>query len=149
MAADSEQSFWFRIIHPSWQSPGIIFVRLAVGLIFFSQGLLKYLDPAMGVNRFAKIGFYHPYFTAHLVGAFEMICGVLVLFGFMIRLAAIPLLTIICTAIATTKIPELSRPGQGFWFTVSDARTDFSMLMSLIFLIIAGAGSLSFDSKLK
>jgi len=44
--------------------------RLAVGLIFLTQGILKYIDPNMGVIRFAKIGFRHPYFTAHFVGAF-------------------------------------------------------------------------------
>ena len=59
-----------------------------------------------------------------------------------------PLLVIICTAIATTKIPELLKPNQGFWFMVSDARTDFAMLMLLVFLIVSGAGSWSFDSDL-
>ena len=116
---------------------GAIFIRLAVGLIFFTQGMLKYTDPHMGVDRFARIGFSHPAFTAHLVGAFEIACGLLVLAGFYVRLAAIPLLIIICTAIATTKLPELTRTGQGFWFMVSDARTDFAMLMCLLFLIIA------------
>ncbi len=76
-----------------------------------------------------------------------MICGLLVIIGLTVRIAAIPLLIIICTAIATTKIPELFRTGQGFWFMISDARTDFSMLMALIFLLIAGAGSWSLDSK--
>ena len=45
------------------------------------------------------------------------------------------------TAIVTIKIPELSRPGQGFWYMVRDARTDFAMLCSLIFLILAGGGA--------
>ena len=54
----------------------------------------------------------------------------------------------ISTAIATTKIPELSHQNQGFWFMVSDARADFSMLMSLLFLIVAGAGAWSLDSRL-
>jgi hypothetical protein len=52
----------------------------------------------------------------------------------------IPLLIIISTAIVRTKLPELSRPNQGFWYMVSDARTDFAMLCSLIFLISVGAG---------
>jgi putative oxidoreductase len=123
----------------------IVLIRIAVGLIFFSQGLLKFLDPAMGVNRFTRIGFPHPAFTAHFVGTFEIICGVLVLFGVITRLSAIPLLIVISTAIATTKIPELFRPNQGFWFMVSDARTDFSMFCCLLFLIIAGPGSWSID----
>jgi uncharacterized membrane protein YphA (DoxX/SURF4 family) len=37
-----------------------IFIRIAVGLIFFTQGILKYIDPKMGVERFARIGFPHP-----------------------------------------------------------------------------------------
>jgi putative oxidoreductase len=126
-------------------SPVIILIRIAVGLIFFSQGLLKFLDPAMGVNRFTRIGFPHPAFTAHFVGTFEIICGLLVLLGVITRLSAIPLLIVISTAIATTKIPELFRPNQGFWYMVSDARTDFSMLCCLLFLILAGPGSWSID----
>jgi len=116
---------------------GVIFIRLAVGLIFLSQGILKYTDPNMGVNRFTRIGFPHPAFTAHFVGTFEMVCGLLVLLGLFTRIAAVPLLIIICTAIATTKIPELTHAGQGFWFMVSDARTDFAMLMCLLFLLVS------------
>jgi putative oxidoreductase len=115
---------------------GTFFIRLAVGLIFLTQGILKYIDPKMGVERFARIGFPHPHFTAHFVGTFEIVCGTLVLLGFLTGLAAIPLLIIISTAIATTKIPELWRANQGFWFMVSDARTDFAMLCSLVFLIV-------------
>jgi hypothetical protein len=59
--------------------------------------------------------------------------------GYLHALPRFPLLFVICTAIATTKIPELSNPHQGFWFMVSDARTDFAMLMSLLFLPRAGA----------
>jgi len=116
---------------------GTIFIRIAVGLIFFTQGILKFTDPNMGVNRFTRIGFSHPAFTAHFVGTFEIVCGLLVLVGLFTRLAAVPLFIIICTAIATTKIPELTRAGQGFWFMVSDARTDFAMLMCLLFLLVS------------
>ena len=136
--------FFFR---PAKGNPAIALIRLAVGLIFFTQGILKFTDPAMGVNRFTRIGFPHPGFTAHFVGVFEIVCGLLVLVGLWTRAAAVPLLIVILTAIATTKIPELSRPNQGFWFMVSDARTDFAMLCSLLFLIAMGAGSLSLDAR--
>ena len=125
----------------------VVFIRLAVGLIFFTQGILKYMDPHMGVLRFGRIGFPYPNFTAHFVGTFEIICGLLVLLGLFTRLASIPLLIIILTAIATTKIPELWHPGQGLWFMVSDARTDFAMTMSLLFLITVGAGAWSIDAS--
>lgn len=124
-------------------SRGFIFIRIAVGLIFFTQGILKYTDAHMGVERFTRIGFPHPAFTAHFVGAFEIVCGLLVLFGIAFQIAAVPLLIIICTAIVTTKIPELTRAGQGFWYMVSDARTDFAMLMCLLFLLVSGQSSSS------
>ncbi|MGD0650184.1 MAG: DoxX family protein [Verrucomicrobiia bacterium] len=125
-----------------------IFIRLAVGLIFFTQGILKYTDPHMGVLRFARIGFPYPDFTAHFVGTFETVCGLLVLVGFWTRLASVPLLIVIMTAIATTKIPELFRAEQGFWFMVSDARTDFAVLMGLLFLLTAGGGRCSVEARL-
>jgi putative oxidoreductase len=148
MTGNSGRSLWSRLFRPSWRSRSILFVRLAVGLIFLTQGILKYTDPNMGVNRFTRIGFAHPYFTAHFVGAFEIVCGFLILIGLLSRVAAIPLLIVICTAIATTKLPELSHPNQGFWFMVSDARADFAMLMSLLFILRAGAGSWSVDAKI-
>ena len=132
---------------PLQRPASILLIRLAVGLIFFTQGILKYVDPSMGVVRFTKIGFPHPYFTAHFVGTFEIVCGFLVLLGLWTRMAAIPLLIVISTAIATTKIPELFRPSQGFWYMVSDARTDFAMLCCLLFLIVSGGGACSIDAK--
>src|ERR1019366_7091118 len=50
-----------------------------------------------------------------------------VLLGLWTRLVSIPLLIVIATAIATTKVPELFRANQGLWYMVSDARTDFAM----------------------
>ena len=99
---------------PAAGSRGAIFIRMAGGLIFFTQGILKYTDARMGVERFTRIGFPHPAFTAHFVGVFEIVCGLPVLFGIAVRIAAVPLLIVICTAIVTTKIPELTRAGQGF-----------------------------------
>jgi putative oxidoreductase len=131
------------LFKPAPGPASILLIRLAVGLIFLTQGILKYSDPNMGVLRFTRIGFSHPYFTARFVGTFEILCGLLLLIGLWTRAAAIPLLIVICTAIATTKLPELSRANQGFWFMVSDARTDFAMLCSLLFLLAVGGGAWS------
>jgi uncharacterized membrane protein YphA (DoxX/SURF4 family) len=132
---------------PTESSRSILLVRIAVGLIFFTQGILKYIDPNMGVVRFTRIGFPYPYFTAHFVGAFEVLCGLLVLLGLWTRLVSIPLLIVIATAIATTKVPELFRANQGLWYMVSDARTDFAMFCCLLFLISVGGGSWSLDAR--
>jgi uncharacterized membrane protein YphA (DoxX/SURF4 family) len=137
---DSILKFFFK---PAHGPASILLIRLAVGLIFFTQGILKYTDPNMGVLRFTRIGFSHPYFTARFVGTFEILCGLLVLLGLWTRAAAVPLLIVICTAIVATKLPELARANQGFWFMVSDARTDFAMLCSLLFLLKLGGGDWS------
>jgi putative oxidoreductase len=70
-----------------------------------------------------------------------------VLLGLWTRASAVPLLIVITTAIATTKVPELFRASQGFWYMVSDARTDFAMFCSLLFLISLGGGAWSLDAR--
>jgi uncharacterized membrane protein YphA (DoxX/SURF4 family) len=122
--------------------------RLVVGLVFLSEGIQKFLFPdSVGAGRFEKIGFTHPEMLASLVATFEMICGLMMLAGFFVRLAAIPLLTIMATAIITTKIPILT--GKGFWQMAHDSRTDLSMTMLLIFIFIYGAGRFSADRCLR
>lgn len=135
------------LFDPARGPASILLIRLAVGLIFFTQGILKYIDPSLGVARFTRIGFPHPYFTAHFVGSFEIVCGIFMLLGLWTRMTAVPLLIVIATAIATTKVPELFHPSQGFWYMVGDARTDFAMFCSLLFLISAGAGAWSLDAR--
>jgi putative oxidoreductase len=136
--------FFFK---PTVGPASIMLIRVAVGLIFFTQGILKYIDPNMGVVRFTRVGFPHPYFTAHFAGTFEIVCGLLMLVGLWTKAAAVPLLIVIATAIATTNIPELFRANQGFWYMVSDARTDFAMLCSLLFLFLLGGGAWSVDAR--
>lgn len=72
--------------------------------------------------------------------------GALLIVGLLTRLATIPLLIDISVAIWTTKIGVLQK--QGFWATAHDGRTDLSMFFCLIFLLIVGAGSFSFDARL-
>src|SRR5664279_4444657 len=135
------------LLEPTEAPRSVLLVRIAVGVIFFTQGVLRYIDPGMGVVRFTRTGFPHPYFTAHFVGTFEILCGYLLLLGLWTKLVSVPLLIVITTAIGTTKIPELFRANQGFWYMVSDARTDFAMFCCLIFLISVGGGFLSIDAR--
>jgi putative oxidoreductase len=126
--------------------PATVLVRLAVGAIFLSEGIQKFLYPAaLGVGRFAKIGIPAPTVTAPFVGVVEIVCGALLIVGLLTRLAAIPLLIDIGVAIATTKIPMLTK--SGFWATAHEARTDYAMLLGLIFLVIVGPGPLSLDAR--
>lgn len=122
--------------------------RLIVGLVFLSEGIQKFIFPELvGSGRFESIGFTNPEFLATFVASFEIVCGTLMLIGFSVRIAAIPLFIIMVTAIITTKIQILAT--KGFWQMAHDSRTDFAMTLLIIFLFIYGAGRLSVDSRIK
>src|SRR6476619_6154219 len=91
-----------------------ILIRLAVGAVFLSEGIQKFIFANdLGVGRFAKIGIPAPGIAAPFVGIVEIVCGTLILIGLMTRLAAMPLIIDMIVAISTTKIPILL--GHGFW----------------------------------
>jgi putative oxidoreductase len=128
-------------------SAAVLLIRLMVGAVFLSEGLQKFLFPAeVGAGRFAKIGFESPELVAGFVAVFEIVCGALMLVGLGTRFVAVPLIVIMLTAIVTTKVPILME--QGFWKMAHEARTDWSMLLGSLFLLIVGAGPWSIDAKL-
>ena len=124
----------------------VIIIRLMVGAVFISEGTQKFLFPAeVGAGRFEKIGFRAPEVVAPFVGCFEIACGTLVVIGLFTRLAVVPLIIIMLTAIATTKIPILRE--HGFWKMAHESRTDWSMLLGSLFLLIVGGGLWSADAR--
>jgi putative oxidoreductase len=136
---------WQRITQTSAPA-AVVLIRLMVGAVFLSEGIQKFLFPdQLGVGRFLKIGLPMPDLLAPFVGSFEIVCGSLVLLGLMTRLVAIPQIVIMAVALTTTKLPMLA--DQGFWSMAHEMRTDWSMLLGSLFLLIAGAGSLSLDAQ--
>ncbi|MDX9929295.1 MAG: DoxX family protein [Bacteroidales bacterium] len=134
----------FRRFMKTDDSKSIILIRLMVGAVFLSEGIQKFLFPlANGAGRFEKIGLPLPEFLGPFVGTVEIVCGVLILLGLITRIAAIPLITIMIVAIFSTKFPIYA--GQGFWEMAHASRTDWSMLLGSLFLLIRGGGAFSFD----
>lgn len=137
----------FQRIIRSDNSKTTIIIRLMVGTVFFSEGIQKFIFPAIrGAGRFEKIGLPSPEFLGNFVGTFEILCGALILIGLLTRLASIPLIIIMLVAIATTKAGILTN--QGFWEMMHGSRTDWAMLLGSIFLLIKGGGYWSVDNKL-
>lgn len=128
-------------------SPMTIIIRMMVGMVFLSEGIQKFLFPAIrGAGRFEKIGLPYPEFLGSFVGIFEIMCGIFILFGFVTRISAIPLIIIMLTAIATTKSQVLAE--KGIWEMLHGSRTDWSMLLGSIFLLLKGGGKYSLDQKI-
>jgi uncharacterized membrane protein YphA (DoxX/SURF4 family) len=147
------------LVRPSVGQPNAstLLVRLAVGSVFLTSGLIKFLFENQGAGRFAKIGLPQAHALATFVGATEIVCGTLVLLGLFVRLASLPLMVDMVVAIATTKLPLLvgvgpepiaAQPKIGFWAFAYQARLDVTMLLACGFLVIAGAGLLSLDALL-
>jgi putative oxidoreductase len=149
LASAGELSIMKQTDNPMWcarVAKALLLIRILVGWVFVSEGIQKFLFPAqLGVGRFEKIGIPSPHILAPFVGTVEIVCGSLLLIGLFTRLAVIPLLGVISVAIATTKIPMIAK--SGMWSMLHEARTDFSMLLGLVFLLITGAGSLSLDAR--
>jgi putative oxidoreductase len=142
----------------SWAPGATALVRLAIGFIFITEGIQKFLYPdALGVGRFTKIGIPAPEVMAPFVGVVEIVGGTLVLVGLLTRLGALALVIDMIVAIVATKLPILlgtgfwgfAAPGPrtGFWSMAHEARTDIAMLLGCAFLIAAGPGTASLDHR--
>lgn len=122
-------------------------IRLMVGAVFLSEGIQKFLfAEEVGSGRFAKIGLPFPEILGPFVGTTEIIAGTLLLLGLFTRLAAIPTLVIMLVAISVTKI-DIGLE-QGVWEMLHASRTDWSMLIGSIFLLIRGGGMASVDLQI-
>jgi uncharacterized membrane protein YphA (DoxX/SURF4 family) len=150
----------FRRLLETHAPTAVFLIRLMVGMVFMSEGIQKFLYPArLGAGRFATIGIPTPEIMGPFVAYVETICGACVLLGLLTRLTALPLLIDISVAIVSTKLPILlgrgvwgfQRPrleSYGLWSMLHEARTDFSMWLALVFLLIVGAGAWSIDRRI-
>jgi len=134
-------------------SGAVVLIRFYVGLIFVGEGVLKFLRPeALGPGRFEKAGIPAGAFIAKLDGMTEILCGVMILAGLMVRLAVLPMIVDMIGALTITKLPLLwgSAPlyptEGGLWDFFHEGRLEIAMLCGSVFLLIVGAGGLSFDA---
>lgn len=149
----------FHFINKTDTARTTILIRLMVGSVFLSEGIQKFLYPAQrGIGRFEGMGFPAPEFFGNFVGVFEILAGLLILFGLFTRGAALITLSIMTVAILVTKIPiafgESFGPfilrdlrTYGFWSMAHEMRTDWAMWLGSLFLIFKGGGKWSVDLK--
>jgi putative oxidoreductase len=135
-----------RLLRPD--GPGaILAIRLAVGFVFVTEGIQKFLFPAdLGAGRFAHIGIPAPQVMAPFVGGLEIVGGVALLLGLGARLFAVPLLISMLVALTSTKLVTLAK--NGFWKTSHEARTDLLMIAGLVLILLLGPGVRSVDRYL-
>lgn len=126
----------------------LLLVRIILGIIFLTEGILKFVYPGeLGVGRFAHIGLPFPHILAPFVGGVEVAAGACLILNVYAGDAALLLLIVILTALATTKVPILlghgygnfhvpaNTPHTGILGFVHEARTDLAMLFGLIAIL--------------
>jgi uncharacterized membrane protein YphA (DoxX/SURF4 family) len=129
-----------------------------VGMVFFWEGILKFVYTNQGVGRFTKLGFPAPHLTATADGWLEIIGGLLLLAGLLTRPLTALFMIEMLVAMASTKIPLYLGtsplplppvpPQVGFWAVLHEIRSEYAQLLNCAFLFIAGPGPWSLDALL-
>jgi uncharacterized membrane protein YphA (DoxX/SURF4 family) len=126
----------------------MILVRVMVGLIFLTEGILKFVHPQeLGAGRFATIGLPFPQVLAPVVAVLEIAGGLAVMLNFFAGDAALVLVAVILGALVTTKLPILlGRPlgpfvpaklaHYGLASFLHEARVDLCMLLGTLAVVI-------------
>jgi uncharacterized membrane protein YphA (DoxX/SURF4 family) len=148
------------LFNPPLTAPrSALIMRLMVGAVFLSEGILKFVYTNQGVGRFTKLGIPLPDLTATFVGCLEIVGGILLMAGLFTRAIAIPFIIEMVVAILTTKISlylgtsplplPSALPKVGFWAVMHETRSDYAQILTSIFLLIVGPGSWSLDALVR
>lgn len=126
----------------------MILIRVVVGLVFVTEGILKFVHPSeLGMGRFAAIGLPFAQVLAPLVGGVEIAGGLAIVLNLFPGEAALVLLVVMVTALVTTKLPILlgrplgpfalmKLPRYGVLSFLHEARVDLCMIFGLVAVAI-------------
>jgi len=140
---------FFIKIGSNLQSLFLFYMRITWGHQFFIIGLIK-LHSIDSVSDFLNsLSIPAPTFHAYLVGLLETVCGFMLFIGFSSRIAAIPLIIIMLTALSTAHSPNLSE----FRFLLQPqslvGEAPYPFLITSLLVFIFGPGRVSVDGWLK
>lgn len=124
-------------------------VRLITGIIMFAHGWQKLtqMGPGnFGAQALAGLGVPLPVFMGYVVTLVEVVGGLLLIVGFLSRLAALLLTIDLVVAILLVKVnvgflSPMESPGVG-------AELDLALIAGFLVILFAGPGRLSVDHAL-
>ncbi|TGK05621.1 DoxX family protein [Leptospira langatensis] len=133
-----------------------IFIRVLAGGVFLWEGMIKFLYANQGIGRFTKLGFSQPDLVANLIGGLEILGGLMLIAGILTRPLSFIFMIQMLVAMYMTKVPLFfgtsplpppqAPPIVGIWAVLHEIRSEYSQLLSCLFLFFAGPGKFSVDS---
>lgn len=147
-----------RLFDPQTNAPAATFwIRLMVGAVFFSEGLIKFAFVNQGVGRFTKIGMPMPEVLAPAIACLEIVGGLCLIAGLLTRPLALVFIGQMIVAVLSTKValylgtsplPLPPAPPQiGLWAVLHETRSDYAQILCSLFLLLEGPGPWSLDAR--
>jgi putative oxidoreductase len=123
----------------NFKSLSLLFLRLVLAYGFFEPAMMKWSDISAVSQWFGSMGILFPTLNAYMAATTELSGVVLLTFGFLTRLIALPLIVVMIVAIVTVHLPQgFSAGNNGFEIPL------YYMIM-LFVLVTHGAGRFSVD----
>lgn len=126
-----------------FRSPLLLAIRLYWGIAFFKAGYGKLADIQSVAGFFGDLGIPYPLYNAYIAGGIECFGGLLLAFGFLSRLASIPLAITMIVAYATAHNQALGNIFTDFGGFVS--QQPFNYLLTALIVLAFGPGKFSLD----
>jgi len=127
----------------------LLYMRITWGHQFMNAGWKKLMTIEKTAAFFATLHLSHPHFYAYAVGGFEFVGGICLFIGFASRLAAIPLIVIMLTALSTAHAPDISNFKFLFQPLSLVQQAPYPFLITALLAFIFGPGKISVDGWLK
>jgi putative oxidoreductase len=141
---------------PSWQSAlqhyewlGILFARLAVGILFALSGYGKLFVPSRReemVKTLRAAGVPVPEINAVVASAVEFLGGSLLVLGFLTPICCVLLTGVMVVALLTTVLPGIKAPSLAGWLSSVLYLPEVLYVVILVWLFLSGPGRFSVDS---
>lgn len=140
---------WIISIGSNLQSIFLFYMRLVWGHQCFKSGLSKFSHIDVVTDFFSSLNLYQPGAMAYTVAFFELTCGFLLFIGFMSRLASIPLIFIMSSALALAHNAAFVEMRFLFEPQALVRQAPYPFLITALLIFIFGPGRVSIDAWLK
>ena len=125
----------------------LLIIRLYWGYLLFFGAMFKLMNMPGFIGFFESLGVPSPVFNAWLVTIVELVCGAFYFFGFLTRIAAIPMTIVMVVAYLFAHTEELmsffTNPEQFY------GAPNFTFFFVSLILFFFGPGMLSIDGIVK